>query len=218
MRMFSNRVNLQIFRPPPPPSLTNNLENKKIEELSSLYPGKHRLLFIGRRKKQKNWDTVMRALHLLGSEYVCIFIGRGDKFSLINYANECNVTSQIYLVDTVQSNDLPYFMWLSDVFCVPSRWEGFGIVFIEAMASGSVVITSNLEPMNEYIVHEKNGLLINNVENEKELSEMVLRGVHDKELRRIIKRNGPLEAKRFSKEEIDRWEVSLYRMLIARPP
>ena len=153
----------------------------------------------------------MRALSLLGGDYVGIFVGRGPRSPLVEYAIKWNITKQVYLVDSVASEDLRHYMWLSDCFCVPSRWEGFGIVFIEAMATGSVVITSNIAPMSEFIVHEKSGLLVDRYEDEKKLAEMIVRGVHEEKLREVVGANGMLAAARFSKEEIDRWEVSLYR-------
>ena len=178
------------------------------------YPGKYRLLFIGRRQTQKNWDTVMRTLNVLGDDYVGIFIGKGPRAPMVKYAKEWNVTSQVYLVDTVESEELKYYMWLSDVFCVPSRWEGFGIVFVEVMATGSVVITSNIAPMNEYVDHLVSGLLVKELENENKLAKVVKLGVHDHQLRKKLQTNAVLAAARFSKEDIDRWEVSLYRMVV----
>tara|TARA_B110000208_G_C11757154_1_gene425575 strand:- start:75 stop:1745 length:1671 start_codon:yes stop_codon:yes gene_type:complete len=217
IRMLSNRVDLNIFSLQKTMTTTRDQAVERAEKIGALamrFPGKYRLLFVGRRNEQKNWDTVMRALYILGDEYVCIFIGRGPRAPLVQYAAEWNITSQVYLVDTVQSEDLRYYMWLSSTFVVPSRWEGFGIVFIEAMATGSIVITSNVAPMNEYIVHERSGLLLNNLENEKELAQLIGRGVHDTALRDKLQTNGPLAAARFSKEEIDRWECSLYRMVV----
>jgi hypothetical protein len=46
-----------------------------------------------------------------------------------------------------------------NVFVAPRRFEGIGLSFLEAMARGQVVIAENNPTMNEYIVHEVNGLL-----------------------------------------------------------
>ena len=214
MRMLSNRVNLNVFRPQSDSTTTREQAAKRsarVNELAMLYPGRYRILFVGRRQEQKNWDTVMRALSVLGDDYVGIFVGRGPRAKLIEYATERNLMKQVYLVDAVASEDLRHYMWLSDCFCVPSRWEGFGIVFIEAMAAGSVVITSNIAPMSEFIVHERSGLLVDQYEDETKLAEMIMRGIHEEKLREVVRANGMLAAARFSKEEIDRWEVSLYR-------
>ena len=217
MRMLSNRVNLNTFSQQTISTTTREEAAERAARVGTLamrYPGKYRLLFIGRRQTQKNWDTVMRTLNVLGDDYVGIFIGKGPRAPMVKYAKEWNVTSQVYLVDTVESEELKYYMWLSDVFCVPSRWEGFGIVFVEAMATGSVVITSNIAPMNEYVDHLVSGLLVKELENENKLAKVVKLGVHDHQLRKKLQTNAVLAAARFSKEDIDRWEVSLYRMVV----
>jgi len=42
----------------------------------------------------------------------------------------------------------------------PSRWEGLGLTYIEAMVSGMPVISTNAPPMSEFIEHDKTGLLV----------------------------------------------------------
>ena len=44
--------------------------------------------------------------------------------------------------------------------CVPSRGEGFGIVFIEAAACGSVIVTSDIAPMNEFLTNGVNAIFV----------------------------------------------------------
>jgi glycosyltransferase involved in cell wall biosynthesis len=48
----------------------------------------------------------------------------------------------------------------ADVSLFPSRFEGLGFPLLESLASGVPVIATNGAPMNEFIVHEKNGLLL----------------------------------------------------------
>lgn len=43
---------------------------------------------------------------------------------------------------------------------IPSKWEGLGLVHLEAGISGLPVITTDAPPMNEHVEHEKNGLLV----------------------------------------------------------
>jgi glycosyltransferase involved in cell wall biosynthesis len=50
-----------------------------------------------------------------------------------------------------------------DVCIIPSRWEGLGLAFVEAMAFGMPIITTNHPPMSEYVVHGKSGLLVKSV-------------------------------------------------------
>jgi hypothetical protein len=52
-----------------------------------------------------------------------------------------------------------------DIFVVPRPLEGIGMTFLEAMEMGKCILSPNLPTMNEYIIHNKNGLLfdINNL-------------------------------------------------------
>lgn len=46
----------------------------------------------------------------------------------------------------------------TDVSLLPSKWEGIGIPFLEALAAGHPIITVDCAPMNEWVRHEQNGL------------------------------------------------------------
>ena len=85
--------------------------------------------------------------------------------------------------------------------CVPSRWEGFGIVFIEALACESIVVTSDIAPMNEYIKHGRNGLLVKDYENPKALAEMIKTACNDKRLQECLKINTRKSVERFEKNK-----------------
>jgi glycosyltransferase involved in cell wall biosynthesis len=47
-----------------------------------------------------------------------------------------------------------------DIFVLPSRFEGFGLVLVEAMAAGAACVTYDSSNMPELIDHEVNGLLV----------------------------------------------------------
>ena len=84
---------------------------------------------------------------------------------LARLSQDLGLSTRITWIDAVPNVDLAHYYASADVFCTPSRWEGFGIVFVEAMAAGSVVVTSNVAPMNEFISHRKSGILVDDHEN-----------------------------------------------------
>ena len=47
----------------------------------------------------------------------------------------------------------------ADVVLLPSQWEGLGLTFIEALASGCAIVTVDAMPMNDYVIDMDNGLL-----------------------------------------------------------
>ena len=62
----------------------------------------------------------------------------------------------------MQPNSKQYLEHLSkcNIFIVPRLYEGIGLTFLEAMASGMVVLSSNFPTMNEYIQNNINGIFL----------------------------------------------------------
>ena len=56
--------------------------------------------------------------------------------------------------------DVADILFSSDVYCLPSLWEGFPIGLLEAMAMAKPVIATKVDGSSEIIHHKKNGLLI----------------------------------------------------------
>ena len=78
--------------------------------------------------------------YLLSGEYDAREKSRLDRLILAN-----NVAGQVILTGFIQEDELSDHFLLADVFVLPSKKEGFGIVFIEAMACGLPVICGNAD-------------------------------------------------------------------------
>ncbi len=86
--------------------------------------------------------------------------GRGTKFKkLKKLANELGVGDRVSLHGYVPREEVKREMQMANLFVLPSRFEAFGVVIIEAMATGCPVI-STYSGGPEYIVKEKDGILI----------------------------------------------------------
>ncbi|MCJ7450033.1 MAG: glycosyltransferase family 4 protein, partial [Bacteroidales bacterium] len=203
--ILPNRVNFAIMRP--------YLRNK-FKDLDNKYSFKFKILHVGRKSKQKNLDTLIKTLKILGNEYCIIAIGVGETNEYVKLAVKEGVREQCYFIDMIPNSELPiYYSW-ADCICIPSRWEGFGIVFIEALACESIVVTSDIAPMNEYIEHMKNGLLVRDYENPQSVAEVIKAVCNTEQLREYLKKNTRKSVEKFAKSKIDKLEVNYYKKIL----
>jgi glycosyltransferase involved in cell wall biosynthesis len=56
--------------------------------------------------------------------------------------------------------DVPRLMAASDLFVMTSRWEGLGLVFLEAMAAGVPVVSTDVSAIPEVVLNGKTGRLV----------------------------------------------------------
>ena len=204
--LLPNRIDFSVMHP---------YSEHDFENLKKEYDFKYKILHVGRKTDQKNLDTLIKALKILGTDYCLITIGRGDieKYSLLAY--EEDVIERCYFIESVENPELAkYYSW-ADCMCTPSRWEGFGLVFIEALACESIVITSDIAPMNEYIRNLENGLLIKEYENPQSIAKMISLACEDKKLRESLKKNTRKSVEQFEKKRIDKLEANYYAKILS---
>ncbi|SHG21853.1 Glycosyltransferase involved in cell wall bisynthesis [Flavobacterium segetis] len=78
-----------------------------------------------------------------------ILIGEQPTSEMIAYANKSIASESIYFLTNIDDVQLKQFYQGCSVMVFPSLYEGFGWPIIEAMASGSIVITTDEDPMKE---------------------------------------------------------------------
>lgn len=115
---------------------------------------------VARLTEQKDLDTLLRAfatVHDTHDAHLAI-VGRGEEQTrLESLAKELNLTAAVTF--TGFREDVPALMHAFDVFALPSRWEGLGVVFLEAMAAGTPVVASNTSAIPEVVAHGETGIL-----------------------------------------------------------
>jgi len=136
---------------------------------SLLRGGNALLLSVGRLQRRKGHDLVIDAMARLksllpGLRYVIVGDGE-EKASLERLVLSHGLADRVTFVGAVSDNALPAYFAACDVFAMPNRREGadiegFGIVFLEAAASGKPAIGGNSGGAPEAIDPEKTGLLV----------------------------------------------------------
>ena len=108
------------------------------------------ILCVARLYPVKGLDIAIRSLRYI-PEFTLFILGDGpSKKNLIELAKELDVASNVIFIEPRQ--DVYKFMKGCDVYIQPSRWEGFGLAALEAVASGSKVICSNVPGMRDYLL------------------------------------------------------------------
>lgn len=119
---------------------------------------------VGRLSHQKGYDVLLDALSLARANmppFRLTIVGHDDEGirpELVRRAEELELSESIHFRGF--GDDIPSEMADFDVFLLPSRWEGFGLVLLEAMASKLPVIASDAGPVREIVVDGVTGLLV----------------------------------------------------------
>ncbi|WP_017550926.1 glycosyltransferase [Heyndrickxia coagulans] len=75
-----------------------------------------------------------------------------------------NLPDNVSVFGWIDNEKIDDYIARFDGVIIPSRWEGFGLVAIEAMRNSKPVICSNIKPLSDIIKHNYNGLLYDNEE------------------------------------------------------
>jgi len=120
------------------------------------------VLFCGRLAWQKGPDLLVESIPAIlrfHSNAKFIFVGEGDMRSgLEARARELGVAHATRFLGRRDGHELIRLFKLSDVVCVPSRNEPFGIVVLEAWSACKPVVVTQVGGPSEYVWHEVNGL------------------------------------------------------------
>jgi len=151
------------------------------------------LLFLGRLTSAKSVNTLLKAVKLLknkgyGESFELLIVGDGKlRHSLESISKDFEI-SNIVRFEGEKLIVSDYFK-IADIFILPSIWEGFGIVILEAFRAETAVIASNIEGPSELIKNNKNGLLFE-PKNYVELSNKLIKLIDDSNLRQKIAEAG----------------------------
>ena len=85
---------------------------------------------------------------------------------------------------------------------------------IEALACESVVVTSDIAPLNEYMADGKNALLVESFEDGKVIADAIRRACTDMDLRNTLKTHARESVRRFEKPVIEKQEAHYYQKVL----
>ena len=119
---------------------------------------------VGNLTRQKRPQITLRAFARLleaHPEAVLTFIGQGpERDSLEKMSRELGISGSVRFLGQIPNADVLAELAKARFFVLPSVREGFGIVYLEAMASGCITIGTEGEGIADLIVSGENGFLV----------------------------------------------------------
>jgi len=170
------------------------------------------IVHVGRFQYQKNHECIVDAVnYLIDKNFIITCIGDGEKRDeIVTKIEERKVNAFFALVGL--SNHVEEYLQNSDIFILPSRWEGLPISILEAMATGLPIIASDVGGVSDIIKHEENGILIN--PNPIELANALTKLINDEELRTRIGRQALKDSGKYSIEAMTEKYEYEYRSIL----
>ena len=167
-------------------------------------PGKFTVLSVCRFYPRKRLDVLLRAVALLASRIRDLevrIVGNGPEGGrLRRLASELRIERFITWVGDASVDELAREYNRADVFCLPSVQEGFGIVFLEAMAAGKPIVAAHAAAVPEVV---RNGVLVE-PDNAEALANALILFDRDPGLRRVLGEAGARHVEEFEMQRVAR--------------
>lgn len=163
VRVVSPGVDLERFKPISP---------KRAKEIVGIPPNDKNIMFAGRIEPLKGVDTLLRAMALIQNRHpeaiqnVCVAIIGGDPWADTPDAEMARLhelRADLGIIDTVaflgakDQDILPNYYAAAEMVVMPSHYESFGLVALEAMAMGTPVIASEVGGLAFLVRDDENG-------------------------------------------------------------
>ena len=157
--------------------LLDIFDKKKVHHVPYFIPGKwkfmkkreisNKLLYVGRLEREKGVDRLIDAMCLLPEKTALDIVGDGkEKNALMEQAK--HIRNKVTFAGSIPRENIEKYYHDSDMLIMPSLWmEQFGIVGIEAMASGTPVIAAKIGGTGDWLKDCWNGISLESIRPEE---------------------------------------------------
>jgi glycosyltransferase involved in cell wall biosynthesis len=206
--VIPNGVDAQ-FRPEPDPEVVRRF--RAARGLPDRF-----ILFLGTLEPRKNLPALLRAYAVARRQGIAEPLllaggpGWGD-LRLAKLADELDLRSSVRPVGFVDPGEQALWYNAATLFAYPSRYEGFGIPPLEAMACGTAVVASNRSSLPEVVGDA--GVLVD-PDDPHQFAAAILRLLRDEDLREELAARGIERARRFSWDAAAEATLQTYRLAL----
>ncbi len=193
---------IQVIPPGVDRELFHPIPQAEAKTVVAAPPDRHLVLFVGRIEPLKGVDTLLRAMSRVfaawppDEPHPCLAVIGGDAnvpreqmsremLRLQDLSHELGLTDLVAFLGRRQQEILPYYYAAADVVVIPSYYESFGLVALEAMACGTPVIASRVGGLSFTVVEGITGYQVPGGD-DAIMADRILRILRDEELRRRL--------------------------------
>lgn len=176
------------------------------------------VLFVGTLEPRKNLVKLVEAfgkLRARTTQDVKLVLAGGKGWyydSIFATVERLDLRNQVIFAGYVPNEELPMWYNAADVFAFPSRYEGFGMPVLEAMACGTPVVTARTSSLPEVA---GDAALTVPPDDTGALADALHRALQDAALRQQMRAQGIARAAQFTWEETARRTAAAYRRALA---
>ncbi len=173
-------------------------EKQTLRSTLNIVEGEKIVISISRLVYKNAIDILVRAMKAVDGAK-CIIVGTGqDKDALRALSTQLGIDDKVIFVGNIENEQIPSYLAISDIFVRPSRSEGQGIAFIEAMAVGVPIIATPVGGIVDFLHDNETGLFCE-VDDPEDLAEKIRTLLSDSSLSEKISNN----AKKLVREKYD---------------
>ena len=208
--VIPNGVDLKMFNPANRP-----LYRDRVRQKHGISNGDFTLMFAGSYWERKGLRYIIEALSLLPRlDVKLLIVGSGDEKFYGEIAELKQVRERIIFVS--RSSNLWEYYAASDVFVFPTIYEPFGLVIIEAMASGLPVITSRVAGAADFITDGVDGLLLSDPGDTNNLAAKIKLLFSNVELRKTMGERARETTEKLSWDWVAQKTLEVYNSVLKR--
>jgi glycosyltransferase involved in cell wall biosynthesis len=177
--------------------IPNGVEVAKYKQGKSQKNQKLRIVTTSALIPRNGIDILIEAVALLPSKikWDLRIAGEGpEKKDLELRIKSHKLNKKVKLVGRVSNENIPDFLLSSDLFVRPSRKEGFGVAFLEALATGIPVIATPVGGIRDFINNQETGLLVE-PNNPQQVKDAIISLIDNKKLYKKLVTKGKLLVK-----------------------
>jgi len=211
-------VNLDEFRPLQDKDLTDLKKKYGIQEEDIV------LIIVATEFHRKGLIELIKSLSIVKNKnkanlkLLVVGAGQNIPFDYLGFIEKLGLKNNVIFAGHInnENGDLNRHYNLADIFVFPTKYEGFGIPVVEAMAAGLPVVTTNTAAGEDAVEPGKNGLLIDDPTNVMEIAEKMSILIEDENLRKQMGRNARRTAQNFTWDEIAKKTLEVYEEILKR--